>query len=666
MKKILLFFVFLIFAGPAVSARAADQAAKEETHELERIGTKAKRIGESVTSPYAVSESSKLHVEVFTEEDIEALKPETVWDVIQQAAGMEVTFQGRQHMFFANMRGGNYGIILDGVYITQADRLLASLPVDSIESVSIIRDATAVTLGPLTNFGSSTGSSNQGFIVIKTKRSSKPEAGLVGAYGSFNTHRENLYAGEKRGNFDYRLSYENKGTDGKSGWNMASRNDSLLFRGGFTSPFLKADLLWYKSWGMKELEWGLILAPTTRKDGTLDWSKVGTLSVSDMNMNKLNSDLVALNVEAPWSKTQTTTMQYAFNNLAIQVTQRDQNSSGHNVSLRHVGAWENNTLRLGGQFLTYVAPGGVAPGFIKNDEEMYGAYIADEHRMLNNRLTIDAGFRMDKKHYNSSPVTGEDFDEWAKETFVYTVGTSLKLTSMLTLTGRYAFTENSTATGYQISPDGSPLPAEKRSRYELGILAAIHPAVTPWATIYYYDTDNQKVSAKGTDPFTGKKNVSSYIDPSTGDEIEFVSTATVATKGFETGISGEFLKYFNYRLQYTYITTNDDTTNDSISHHFVSALLGARYKNVFANMNIRYVGPKSRSSSPMGVVYYELGDYTRVDLNVGYKGRIFDRDTRITVYGKNLGNELYATRYVTGAYRDPGFQCGVELSFSFL
>jgi len=170
MKEILLFFAVLIFAGTAVSAHAADQAAKEETHELERIGTKAKRIGEAVTSPYAVSESSKLHVEVFTEEDIEAIKPETVWDVIQQAAGMEVTFQGRQHMFFANMRGGNYGIILDGVYITQADRLLASLPVDSIESVSIIRDATAVTLGPLTNFGSSTGSSNQGFIVIKTKR----------------------------------------------------------------------------------------------------------------------------------------------------------------------------------------------------------------------------------------------------------------------------------------------------------------------------------------------------------------------------------------------------------------------------------------------------------------------------------------------------------------
>lgn len=657
MKKVMVFCALLSVAGPAVTAHAADQAAKEEIHELQQIGTKATRIGEPVTSPYAVPESSKLQTEVYTKEDIEALKPETVWDVIQQAPGMEVTFQGRQHMYIANMRGGSYGIILDGVYINQADRILASLPVDSIESVTIIRDAMVVTLGPLTNFGAGNGSSNQGFIVIKTKRSSKPEVGLVGAYGSFNYHRENIYAGEKRGGFDYRLSYENNGTDGKSGWNMANHNDSILFRGGYTSPFINADLLWYKSWGMREMEWGLVLIPTN--------PNFGRLAESDMNMNKLNSDLIALTIEKPWSKSQTTTIQYAYNRLAIEVSEVDQNSQGHNVSLRHAANWKNNILKLGGQFLAYINPDGVAPNFRRSDEEMYSAFITDEYRMFDGRFTIDAGFRMDKKHYNNSPTTGADADIWAKETYAYTVGSSLKLTSMLTLTGRYSYTENSPSTGYQVSPDGSSLPAEKRSRYELGILAAVHPAFTPWATFYYYDTENQKVSARGIDPNTGR-TVSSYIDPTTGEEVDFVTTASVATKGFETGISGEFLKYFNYRLQYSYITTNNDTTNADISHHFISALLGARYRNLFANMNIRHVGPKSRSSSPMGVVYYELGDYTKVDLNVGYQGKILDREARITVYGKNLLNDQYATRYVTGAYRDPGFQCGVELAFSFL
>lgn len=46
--------------SPAVSVCAADQAEKEEAHELEQIGVRATRIGEPVSSSYAVSESSEL------------------------------------------------------------------------------------------------------------------------------------------------------------------------------------------------------------------------------------------------------------------------------------------------------------------------------------------------------------------------------------------------------------------------------------------------------------------------------------------------------------------------------------------------------------------------------------------------------------------------------
>ena len=33
-----------------------------------------------------------------------------------------------------------------------------------------------------------------------------------------------------------------------------------------------------------------------------------------------------------------------------------------------------------------------------------------------------------------------------------------------------------------------------------------------------------------------------------------------------------------------------------------------------------------------------------------------------TAFCRNLGNSDYATRYVTGAYRDPGRSIGVELA----
>ena len=36
-----------------------------------------------------------------------------------------------------------------------------------------------------------------------------------------------------------------------------------------------------------------------------------------------------------------------------------------------------------------------------------------------------------------------------------------------------------------------------------------------------------------------------------------------------------------------------------------------------------------------------------------------------TVYGRNLGNEHYATRYVTGYYPDRGRTIGLEVSLAF-
>lgn len=664
MRRFLMVCAAVGVNGMVVSAYAADQPAKEEVHELEQIGVTGKRIMEPATSPYAVTESSKPQTETWTRDDIDAIQPETLWDVVQHAAGMEVTYQGRQHMYFSNARGtGSYGIILDGVYLTQTDRLLASIPTDAIESMTFVRDATALSIGPLTNFGSGTGSSNQGFLVVKTKRAAKLEGGLIAGYGSYNTHKEEISIGDKIGDFDFRLSLNNNRSSGREDWNMAYRNNSVLLRSGYTGRLFNADLTFYKGWGRREMEFGLIAVPTyNAKNKTYDWSKVGTLSVSNFNLYKIDPTLVAFNLEIPWSKTQTTTFQYAFNYLDV-LTTSDQDSQGQNISLRHVATFANNTLRVGAQYLTYLSPG-QAPNNIYTHEGMVGAYLTDEHRLFDNRLTIDAGIRMDKKYYFMSPSTGKRMGQWADQTMTYTIGAALKLIPMLTLTGRYAYSENPEAGDYQISVTGSKLPDERRSRFELGLLASVHQAFNPWVTLYYYDTKNQKVSATGIDPNTGQ-NASSYIDPATGNEVDYVQASNVRTKGAEFGVSGDFLKHFNYRIQYSYVMSNNHSQNASMSHQFVSAMFGCHYGGYFANVNYRYVGPKSLSTSPVGQIYYALGDYSRVDVNVGYKTKLFNRDAKITAYGKNLNNEHYSTRYVTGLYRDPGIQAGAEVAFSF-
>ena len=416
--------------------KTTQSVGQKSSHNLEEITVTGKRIGEPVTSPYAVAESSQLQTEVWTSEEIEALHPETVWDIIEQMPGMEVTYQGRQHMDFSNMRGtGNYGIILDGVYVSQIDRILETLPVDAIESMTIVRDSTALTLGPLTNFGSTTGDSNVGFIIIKTKRAAKKlEGGLVASHGSEHTEKEHLYQGAKIGNFDYRAAGTYNNTLGKTNWYDASRNESLLFRGGYARPDFEGDMLYYASRGMREFERREVLQP----GGT---APVGTLDTSKWKIGPLISNMFASNLSKHWNDTHTTTFSYAYNSILVtsmttnfpdgkgqKVTFSDQDSRSQSLSLRHVVTSQNNILKVGGQWNDQVFPAADAPSSVsRSDEDMFGLYAQDEYHMLNDRLTIDAGIRGDKELYSDSPVTNNPVSEWSRPVYAYTVGTAFKL-----------------------------------------------------------------------------------------------------------------------------------------------------------------------------------------------------------------------------------------------
>jgi len=666
---------------------AEETVKKQSEYNLGEVPVVGKRLKEPVTSPYAVPESSQIQTEVITAEDVQNLHPATLWDVFEQIPGMDVTYQGRQHIDSGNTRTGGYGVILDGVYMPTTTRILATLPIDAIESMTFVRDATALLLGPLTNFGTSTGSSNQGFVVIKTKRSSKLEGGLIGSYGTFDTQKAHLYQGSKIGNFDYRLAATYNSTDGKNDgemheWYNGSDNRSLLFRGGYTASAFNADLLYYHSRGMREFQRGTIRDNKTVKYKDKPGPPVqnnifyepGELDGSKWKIDPMTYDAVAVNLSKPWNNTQTTTLQYAYSRLQVHTVQgsflpvppstyappsgeseSDQDTYNQNASLRHIVNWRNNTFRVGGQFLAYRSPDGVAPSTGKPfNERMYSLFAHDECRMLNDRLTVDGGIRVDRKYYVNGPGQGQPMHDWADPTYTLAFGASYKLNSIFTMTGRYAYSENSEG-DYQVSADGSNLSPEKRSRYEVGVLANVHPAFNPWITLYYYDTNDQKVTQ------------SSIIDPTTGDEIDYVTAEDVITKGLEIGVNGQIWKPFTYNLNYSYKVTNSGTANQGMAHHLASARLNYQYKNAFANVSVRYVGSKTRCpyGGGGGVKYYPLDDYTRFDANVGYDLKIYDRETRLTLYGRNLGDKHYANRYVSGAYYDPGRQIGVELAVSF-
>lgn len=166
--------------------------AQEKSYPLEPVVITADREnedvgGEPVYSRFTVEKSSQTATQVFTRSDIEKMNPKSVIEVIDQGLGMSTTFYGRKFTNQMKSRGGDsMGVILDGIYLpwSQYTRILCNFPVEYIESVEIVRDATALSLGPLTSLSSASGTTNQGFVIIKTRRPSEQVTELKAGYGS--------------------------------------------------------------------------------------------------------------------------------------------------------------------------------------------------------------------------------------------------------------------------------------------------------------------------------------------------------------------------------------------------------------------------------------------------------------------------------------------------
>ena len=60
-----------------------------------------------------------------------------------------------------------------------------------------------------------------------------------------------------------------------------------------------------------------------------------------------------------------------------------------------------------------------------------------------------------------------------------------------------------------------------------------------------------------------------------------------------------------------------------------------------------------------------LGDYTRIDTNISKDFELFGFDSVFKVYGRNITDEQYATRYTTGYYYDRGRVVGAEFTLLF-
>ncbi|MBT9331518.1 TonB-dependent receptor [Paracidobacterium acidisoli] len=611
---------------------------------------------------------------VFTARDIEALHPNTVLDVLQTVPGMEVDYQGRQYPNSVTLRGGAVLVVIDGVYLTQVARQLALFPVQLIESMTIVRNATALSIGPLMSFEasvSSTGSSNvgiQGFIVIKTRRSSSPEAGFVSSGGNWETAMGHAYTGSRSGNWDYRVAYTYYTTQGapSASWTMGARNGTMTFHGGYTSDKLNVEFLYLGSRGYRDDESPIYVAP--HWTGTAyDWSVVNTPAPASGYFNPDDMDLYNLNVSRPWNANNRTVLQYGFYNshiLSPTLSYGSQDNTEANLDLQHTYCFSGNCVTGGGQAIKFIAPNGIAPranaksktGVAEDrvDDALYSWYVQDEFKVPGKRLDFDAGIRGDKLHHGWPLGGTSKIDVWVPTFYTFTAGAIYQATDKLSLGTRYGFVQSQPPSGY-VTVSGAQLAAQSQQRAEISADYKISRHLEINLAPYGYNTSNAFTQATGCPGFPAGSYV---LNNAAGNPIAYCvnPAGNIWTYGIDSSVSGIVYGPLKYNTGYGYVEENNTVNNIGITHHFVHGQLDFRKKIYFADFNMIYVGPRWYTTPLTGNMpalpgyfpYYPFSNYTNLNANAGANFKLFGRAMTFTASSYNMGDGHYMTNTSAG------------------
>ncbi|NLD39067.1 MAG: TonB-dependent receptor plug domain-containing protein [Desulfatiglans sp.] len=625
----------------------------------------------SITNIYRIEKSAQFGTEVFTEEDIKNLQPSNFFDLVENAVGINVTYQGRKQPFFVSQRGGgNFTYIIDGAVLPSSiNRILYKFPVSAIEEMQVVRGSTSLSLGPSIPIGSSNSGSgiNTGYIIIRTKQPKKTEAILSGSIEKSvgdqpTATSESLYLGtrhewESGVNLYGGVFGAASDRPSKTLWFDGRKSKGGMVNMGLNIGKFNINTMAYKDSGDFEMQRGVTF------DGTIDNAK--------WYYDPLKSEVFSTDMGVQWTPNQTTIInlfqtkfeQLEHNGSFINSTMRestyDEETKG--MGIRHNAIFGNTLFQAGGQISK---SNGVSAGskWSSYDTRVTGFSTSLEQKFYDGNLTLDAGYRQDKKHIDESGSEDVNEDLDMAPSKVYALGAFWKITDTYTMNGRYYKGKQGTVGDFDMRLEGDATPhPENQERIELSVSAEYASYFRPSLTWYDIDIKNKKSSTSNTYDLNG----STYYYYSESDELR---------RGLEVMIQGTVLKNTTYKASWTRTLDNESKsegiTTDSIGksnpEDLYTFALTHKWDQYKANVSIRKVDEWQNSSSPMGTAQYGgLGGYTRIDANISRDFVFNNIVLNTTLFGRNIGNEHYSTRYVTGYYPDRGRTIGIELSFIY-
>lgn len=636
---------------------------------------------DSITNLYRVEKTARFGTEVFTEEDIRELKPSDVYDLLDKAVGMNLSYQGRRRPFTIDQRGGgSFTYIVDGAVLPPSvDRILYKFPVSAIEQLQIVRGSTSLTLGPSIPIGASGSGSglNTGYIIIRTRQPKKTEAILSGAAeksegGHPWSTRESLFLGtrfEVSPLLDGYLGGMAAKTDrpGKDSRFDGRNSEGGMLNGGLRLGRFNVNLLGYYDEGRSEMQRGI--------------AEDGTLSDVKWYYDPLRASILSTDMAMQWTPNQVSLLnlfqtRYDQNEhndsfVSSATSWRDYEDETWGGGLRHNARFGNTLIQLGGQYSNSNGFGGnLSKGYNKYDTTVWGWSASLEQSFFDGRLVFDGGYREDTKHIDNASSgrnqsqanddANNDVDMAPSK--VFALGAHWQMTRIFALDARYYYGDQGTSGDFDMRLVGDAEPhAEKQERIELALSADVAAWFRPALTWFNIEAENAKSATSNTYELGG----GTYYYYTEGDELR---------RGLELLIKGDFGQGTAYQVSWTHMLDNETTADGETTNlsgvkkprNLYSARLSHAWRAWRANLSVKRVDEWSDSSSPMGTAETQgLGGYTRFDANIQRDFRWRDLMLTLTLYGRNLGDKHYATRYVTGYYYDRGRTIGTELTVRY-
>ena len=655
-----------------VAILTASSSFAQSNYKLEKVSVSENENPRTLSQNEAFSapETSKLAIDKLSEEEIKIANPKNIFEAINQTAGANVQFQGRKNSAIITFRGSSniysaaaFGVILDGALLSPMSslRILESLSVDVVESIEVIRDASALTLGPISGFGTPNGAPTLGFIVIKTKLPQDNGGVAKFSYESFNTKKVDLSYGGIHDKIFYLASVNGLSTNGQKDYNTAEDRGSIFLRSGYVGDDFTATISAYYSNSEKETQ-----------RATNDMSMVGA---SRWRYEPIENEFVSAIFEKDFGANNRTTLQLSHSKtLWSQDYDRTNPSqapglyfkgtqSTDSIDLRHAIKLDNTIVKVGTQAMYYDAPNGELfyEGY-QRKEQIYGAFLHASHAFMDNKLIVDESLRVDKKHtdssverYDPNSVLADNVtklnnqklsiieDKWAKASIAFSFGALYKFSDSLEASARFAYLTSGT-TDDAMSADGSAMKDEKNYRYELGVKKVVNQYFNPTLNLFLYDNKNIK------SPLYFGTNNDPYIVFNQIDQKRY---------GGEFGFDGKIDSLY-YSFSYAHATA--DAKKNEIPKHNISALMQKKIGNFALNFSGKYLSTYESNFFTVDKKYHDVGDFISINLSLDYNHKLFQNDAKLSLYSRNLLDENYMTIF---GFEDQGRVIGTSYEFKF-